>query len=179
MAALPSSATATVWTAAANVPNRELMTPVARNNWNVSAGMRNTSSRNGTAALRLPKNDMRPGQCQPRVFRHSHGRARKPSREENEAQRQQLSGMREIERGRDDDVRKRRRPVVDGVRAHEQSFARLDQNRQHDEQVAGDECSDQGIAGWSEDLTVRNRRQRRHQAGDHPHGHAAARWRRR
>ena len=60
MAALPSNATATVCTAAASVPKRELMTPVARNSWNVSAGMRNTSSRNGTAAFRLPKNDMNP-----------------------------------------------------------------------------------------------------------------------
>ena len=31
------------------------MTPVARNSWNVSAGMRKASSRKGTAAVRLPK----------------------------------------------------------------------------------------------------------------------------
>ena len=60
MAALPSSATATVWTAARRAPKRELMTPVARNNWKVSAGMRNRSNRNGTAAVRLPKNVSRP-----------------------------------------------------------------------------------------------------------------------
>ena len=66
MAALPSSATATVCTAASSVPKRELMTPVARNSWNVSAGMRNTSSRNGTAALRLPKNVSNPVKRQPR-----------------------------------------------------------------------------------------------------------------
>ena len=50
-----SSATVSVCTAATSDPTRELMTPVARNSWNVSAGIRNRSSRNGTAALRLPK----------------------------------------------------------------------------------------------------------------------------
>ena len=60
MAALPSRPTTTVWTAASSEPKRWLMTPVARNSWNVSAGMRNMSSRNGTAALRLPKKVSQP-----------------------------------------------------------------------------------------------------------------------
>ena len=44
-----------VCTAATRAPNRELITPVAMNSWKVSAGIRNASRRNGTAALRLPK----------------------------------------------------------------------------------------------------------------------------
>ena len=36
-----SSATVSVWTAATSDPTRELTTPVARNSWNVSAGIRN------------------------------------------------------------------------------------------------------------------------------------------
>ena len=55
IAQLPSTATVSVCTAASSVPNRALTTPVARNSWKVSAGMRNRSSRNGTAAFRLPK----------------------------------------------------------------------------------------------------------------------------
>ena len=47
-------AIARMWTAASIVPNRALTTPVARYNWNVSAGIRNMSSRNGTATLTLP-----------------------------------------------------------------------------------------------------------------------------
>jgi len=41
--------------APASVPNRELRTPVARKSWNVSAGTRAKSSRNGMATLMLPK----------------------------------------------------------------------------------------------------------------------------
>src|SRR4029077_14307910 len=50
-----SRVTVSVWTAATSDPTRALTTPVARNSWNVSAGIRNWSSRNGTATLRLPK----------------------------------------------------------------------------------------------------------------------------
>ena len=60
IAALPSSPTATVCTPATSVPNRELTTPVARNSWKVSAGMRNRSSRKGTAAFRLPNSEKNP-----------------------------------------------------------------------------------------------------------------------
>ncbi len=40
--------------APASVPNRELMTPVARKSWNVSAGTRAKSRRNGMATFMLP-----------------------------------------------------------------------------------------------------------------------------
>jgi Na+/H+-dicarboxylate symporter len=59
-AALPSRPTATVCNAAISDPNLELTTLVARNSWNVSAGILKRSSRNGTAALRLPKNVRNP-----------------------------------------------------------------------------------------------------------------------
>src|SRR4029453_6095835 len=55
-----SRSTVKVGTAATSDPTRELITPVARNSWNVSAGIRNWSSRNGTAAVRLPKKLTRP-----------------------------------------------------------------------------------------------------------------------
>ena len=59
-ATLPRIATVTVCIAATSVPNRELITPVARNSWKVSAGRSNRSSRKGTALFRLPKNESSP-----------------------------------------------------------------------------------------------------------------------
>ena len=67
--------------------------------------MRKRSSRNGTATLRLPKNVTRPGERQPRILRERHGGIGKPPGEEDEADRQQLPGVRKVERRRDDDLR--------------------------------------------------------------------------
>ncbi len=109
IAALPSRPTVTVCTAASSEPNRGLITPVARNSWNVSAGIRNRSSRNGTAAFRLPKNVSSPVSGESRVRRARDGGVGEPAGEQDEAERQQLAGVREVERRRHDHVGQRRR----------------------------------------------------------------------
>ncbi len=161
----------TVWTAATSDPTRELMTPVARNSWNVSAGMRNWSSRNGTAALRLPKKLRSPvsascGYCETR-----HQRVGEPSREQHEAQGEQLPGVREVEGGRHDDVRQPARLAVVGIEPVEQRAARLDEGRQHDEEVAGDEGDHERALRLAEDVSGSNRRERADQSRQHPQAH--------
>ena len=161
MAALPSSATATVWTAARRAPKRELMTPVARNNWKVSAGMRNRSSRNGTAAFRLPKNVSRPGQRNSWIFRHRHRRIGEPSSEQNEADRQQLAGVGKIERRGHDHVGQRVGGFIDQPVLLEQFLACLDENRQDDEQIARHEGGDERVARRPEHFPIAKRGKRR------------------
>ena len=97
-----------MWTAASSVPNRELITPVARNSWKVSAGMRNRSSRNGTAALRLPKNVTRPESASCGIVGDGHDGIGEPAGKQHEADRQELAAVGEVERRRHDDVGQRR-----------------------------------------------------------------------
>ena len=112
-----------------------------------------------------------PGEGEPRIVRHTDDRVGEPPGEEHETDRQQLPGVREVERRRDDDVRQRRGGRIGRADPCDQRLAGFDQHRQDDEQVAGDEGRHQRIPGEAEDLPHPDRRQRGNQAREDPQAH--------
>ncbi len=73
------------------------------------------------------------GQRELRIFLHRHRRIGKPSGEQNEADRQELAGVRKIERSGHDHIGQGSGRVVDKLVPIEQLLAGLDENRQDDE----------------------------------------------
>ncbi len=57
-----------------------------------------------------------------------------------------------------------------GAGALDQRPARLDEHRQDDEEIAGDEGGNERVARQAEDVARPDRRHRRHHAGQHPQG---------
>ena len=112
-----------------------------------------------------------PGERQLRVLRHRNQRVGEPSREQHEAQREELPRVREVEGRRHDDVGQPPRLAVEGIEPIEQGPARLDQRRQDDEQVAGDEGDHQRAVRLAEDVSGSNRRERADQPREHPQAH--------
>ena len=127
------------------------------------------SSRKGTATLRLPKNVTSPVNASRGYSLKRHGRVREPPGKQDEADRQELAGVRKIERGGDDDLGQvRLLPRHAG--ALDERAARLDQHRQDDEQIAGNKRGDQRVTGERKDVPHPDRRQR----GDEPRQHPQA-----
>jgi len=108
-----------------------------------------------------PEERHQPRQRQLRVLSDRHRRIREPPGKQHETDREQLAGVRKVERGRHDDVRQILLRLLD-ARLRYQRPARFDEHRQDDEQIAGDEGGDEAVARQREDVTGANRRQCRH-----------------
>ena len=109
-----------------------------------------------------------PGERQLGIVRQRHRRVGEPSREQDEAQGEELPGVREVEGGRHDDLRQPARLLVAGTEPAEQRAAGLHEARQHDEQVAGDERGDERVARLAENIPGSNRGERGDQSREHP-----------
>ena len=109
-----------------------------------------------------------PGQRQLGIARERHRRVSEPTREEDEAERQQLAGMREIERGRHNHLRQPARLIVARTQATQECLTGLHETRQHDEEIAGDERGDERVARLAEDIPDANRCERGDQSREHP-----------
>ena len=109
-----------------------------------------------------------PGECELRIARERHRRVCEPSREEDETQGEELSGVREVEGGRHDDLRQPAWLLVAGTQPAKKSVAGLHERRQHDEEVAGDGGGDERVARLAEYVSESNGGERRDQSREHP-----------
>ena len=86
MAALPSKATATVWSAARSAPNRALMTPVARYSWNVSAGIRRKVQQERHRGVQAAEEGQEAGERETRIVTPPQRHVGEPRGEQDEAE---------------------------------------------------------------------------------------------
>ena len=133
----------------------------------MSAGIRNRSSRNGTATLRLPKNVTSPVSAS-----RGYSASGTAASANHPANRMKLIDSSfpvwgKLNDAGNDDVRQLRLRAS-GASPLDERPARLDEDRQHDEEIAGDERGDERVAREREDVPHPDRRQRGDQSRQHP-----------
>ncbi len=120
------------------------------------------------AAVMLPNSVARAVDRQLRVVSRPDDRVGEPAREQDEADGQELSTVREVVRDGHDHVGQGLGVGRGRTVARHQLLAGRDENRQNDEEIANDRRRQQRLVGRREDRPRRNRRQRAHQAREHP-----------
>ena len=160
-----------MWTAATSDPTRELIDAGGEKQLERIGRNPEQIEQKRHGRVEAPEEAHQPRERQLRIVGQWHERVREPSREEHEAQREQLPGVREVERGRHDHLREPARLHVAGAEPIEERAAGLREPRQHDEQIAGDEGREERVVRLAENVPRSNRRERGDQAREHPQAH--------